>query len=359
MKTTIHRIFVWLLVLAMVCSMLPTIAFAEDDPTTSTWAKVAFADIKASDTVAITMTKDGTTYALPTAGEGSSGQPLAVTGTVKDNVLTLSGDGKAFGWNISATEGGWLLKCDAGYLYAEDNNNGVRIGETGAVWTLIEEGYFSTQVTEDTTRYLGVYVGKTLDWRCYKTYASGNISGETLEFWVLDANATPNPDPDPNPDPNPDPDPDPNPDPDPDPDPTPDPDPEPSEGVQAELLTKVADGDKVYIYNPKSAKVLTDTVSGTQLASTDAVVENDRLTVSEDMTELSVSVDANGYYIFRNAAGEFLTADETTANVLSFAAAASDFSLWELEAVEGGFYVKSVNGTKDGKPLYLECYKNN
>lgn len=341
MKTTIHRIFVWLLVLAMVCSMLPAITFAEDDPTTSTWAKIAFADIKASDTVAITMTKDGTTYALPAAGNGSSGQPLALTGAAKDNVLTLSGDSSAFGWNIVATEGGWLLKCDAGYLYSENTNNGVRIGETGAVWTLIEEGYFSTKVTDkepdDTTRYLGVYAGSTPDWRCYKAYASGNISDETLEFWVFDANATPNPNPDPNPDP----------------------DPEPSEGVQAELLTKVADGDKVYIYNPKSAKVLTDTVSGTQLASTDAMVENDRLTVTEDMTELSVSVDANGYYSFRNAAGEFLTADETTANVLSFAAAASDFSLWELEAVEGGFYVKSVNGVKDGKPLYLECYKNN
>ena len=358
MKTTIHRIFVWLLVLAMVCSMLPTIAFAED-PTTTTWAKVAFADIKASDTVAITMTKNGTTYALPTVCEGSKGQPLAVTGTVKDNVLTLSGDSKAFGWNISATEGGWLLKCDAGYLYTENNNNGVRIGETGAVWTLIEKGYFSTQVTEDTTRYLGVYVGSTPDWRCYTAYATGNISGETLEFWVLDANATPNPDPDPNPDPNPDPDPDPDPDPNPDPDPDPNPDPNPSEGVQAELLTKVADGDKVYIYNPKNAKVLTDTVSGTQLAGTDAVVENDRLSVTEDMTELSVSVDANGYYTFRNAAGEFLTADEAASNVLSFASAASDYSLWELEEVEGGFYVKSVNGAKDGKQLYLEFYNGN
>ena len=352
MKTTIHRLFAWLLVLAMVCSILPTVAFAED-PTTSTWSKVAFADIKASDTVAITMSKNGTTYALPTAGNGGDGQPLAVTASVNSGVLTLDGDSSAFGWSISATEGGWLLHCDAGYLCAEDTNDGVRIGETGAVWTLIDDGYFSTQVTEDTVRYLGVYAGSAPDWRCYKAHATGNISGETLEFWVYDPSATPTPDPDPNPDPEPNPDPDPN------PDPEPNPDPGPSDQVQAELLTELKDGDKVYIYNPKSAKVLTDTVSGTQLAGTDAVVENSQLTVTEDMTELSVSVDANGYYIFRNAAGEYLTADEATPNVLSFAAAASDYSLWELEEVEGGFYVKSVNGAKDGKQFYLECYKNN
>ena len=102
MRNTFKRIFVWLLVLAMVCSMLPTIAFAED-PTTSTWAKVAFADIKAGDTVAITMSKNGTTYALPTAGNGGDGQPLAVTASVNGSVLTLDGDSNAFGWSISAT----------------------------------------------------------------------------------------------------------------------------------------------------------------------------------------------------------------------------------------------------------------
>ena len=70
----------------------------------------------------------------------------------------------------------------------------------------------------------------------------------------------------------------------------------------ADLTTEIGDGSKVYIYNSRNAKVLTATASGNMLAATDGVVTEDQLAVTEDMAELAVSVDADGYYSFQNDA---------------------------------------------------------
>lgn len=125
----------------------------------------------------------------------------------------------------------------------------------------------------------------------------------------------------------------------------------------AELTTEVGNGSKVYIYNPANSKALTSTAEGTMLASADAVVEDGRLTVSEDMAELTVTVDADGYYTFQSAEGEYLTAGDAV-NVLTFEAAASEYSLWTVEEVEGGFYIKNAKANNKGTPLALEVYQS-
>ncbi|MBR6825733.1 MAG: hypothetical protein IKM59_04215, partial [Oscillospiraceae bacterium] len=288
-----HRILSWVLVLAMVLSMVPAVAFAEGSATA--WTKTDFAAIQPENTVAITMTKDGVTYALPTANLGTGGQPLGDIATVSGSTLTTNGDAAAYGWSIVPTEGGFYIKTGESYLYITATNNGVRIGETATVWTLISDNYLSADDGGGTTRYLGVYAGATPDWRCYKTYATGNISGETLEFWVLDGNATPvepteptdptetepeestqpsETEPEESTQPS-----------ETEPDPT-----TPPEGTWAELVTELENGGKVYIYNPKNKAVLTSTVSGTQLASITGTVENDQLEVTEEMEELTVLV---------------------------------------------------------------------
>ena len=66
---TSKRILSALLSLVMLLSLLPVAAFADDSATTATWTEVAFSDITATDTVAITMTKGDTTWVLPTTGE--------------------------------------------------------------------------------------------------------------------------------------------------------------------------------------------------------------------------------------------------------------------------------------------------
>ena len=292
MKCTLRRGLSLLLAVVMVLSMVPAAVFATDSATT--WTKVDFSAITAEDTVAITMSKDGVTYVLPTTATGSSGQPMAEIGTVEGNTLTTAGDG--FGWTIAPIEGGFTIQCGDGYLYSTNTNNGTRIGETAAVWNLdAESQYLATAMDDGVLRYLGVYI-KGLDWRCYKTWASGNTAGQTLEFWVLgEGSGEPAPtdpvDPEPS-DPV-------------DPAPT---DPAPSEPAPSEpsapqageavLATELADGMKVYIYNPGNASVLTSNVSGAVLAAAKGAVENDILTVEEGMVELTATADSTGAWYF-------------------------------------------------------------
>jgi len=337
-----HRVLSWLLVLAMLLSMLPLTAFAEGNATA--WTKIAFEDILPEDSIAITMTKEGVTYALPTANLGTSEQPLADTATVSDETLTTAGE--AYGWNLVPTEGGFFLKSGEKYLSITATNNGVRIGDTACVWTLIDDGYLSALDPNGTLRYLGVYAGATPDWRCYKAYLTGNIAGETLGFWKLDPNATPVEPTEPTEPSETEPS-----------DPTEPPQPtEPSEpeAGTAELLTELTDGAKVYIYNPKNKAALTATVSGTQLAAVTAEVENDQLAVTEEMEALTAVVDGDGNFSFVNTAGEYLTYGDS-ANNLTFEAAESANSAWRVEAAEGGFYIHCANVEK----LAFEYYKGN
>ena len=273
MRPMHSRALALLLAMVMVLSMIPVTAFAEGNATT--WTKVDFSAITAEDTVAITMSKDGVTYVLPTVAAGSGGQPLAEIGTVEGNTLTTTGDG--FGWTIAPTEGGYTIQCGDGYLYSENTNNGVRIGETAAVWNVEAESQYLTTVVADTARYLGVYI-KGMDWRCYRKSngaIASNIAGQTLEFWVKGEGAVVEPT-----DPT---------------DPTEPietepvvtepvvPDPVPTQPAapgagEAVLATELAEGMKVYIYNPGNKAVLTDNVSGAVLAAATGAVENEILT---------------------------------------------------------------------------------
>ena len=178
---TSKRILSALLSLVMLLSLLPVSVFATETETTATWTKVALSDIAATDTVAITMTKDNTTWVLPNS---ATKQPMAFTGTVADGKLTTSGGGNKYGWTITAVEEGYHIKTGSSYLYLTAANNGMRIGGTEMVWSLSDDGYLTAKDSNDTSRYLGVY--NDTDWRCY-TNTTGNIAGQTLAFYKLNA----------------------------------------------------------------------------------------------------------------------------------------------------------------------------
>ena len=183
MRKQLKRWCSLLLTLVMVVSLLPTAVFAAD-PEPATWTKVELADIAETDTVAITMTKGDKTWVLPTTGEGSRNQPLATEVAVKDSTLTTSGS-DGFGWTITAVGGGgYHIKTGSSYLYLTATNNGMRIGKTECVWSLSTDNYLTAKDSNGDSRYLGVYNGT--DWRCY-TNTTGNIAGQTLNFWKLDA----------------------------------------------------------------------------------------------------------------------------------------------------------------------------
>ena len=188
-KRGLSRMLSVLLLVVMVISMLPVSAYADS---AATWTKVDLSAITAGDTVAITMSKDGTTWVLPNTGGGGKGQPLATaTGTIADNKLTTEGS-SGFAWTITATEGGYNISSGGSYLYITADNNGVRIGSTLCVWSLSSDGYLTAKDSKDTARYLGVYNNQ--DWRCY-TNTTGNIAGQTLGFWKLDSAGEPDPEP--------------------------------------------------------------------------------------------------------------------------------------------------------------------
>lgn len=192
-----YRLWALALALVMAASLVPISAFAETDAAQSSWTKVEWKDIKDGDVFAITMTKDDATWALPTTGGGSGGQPLAVKATVDDDTLTADGAKADFGWTRAAVkeaDGYTLAAADdaaaaAKYLYLTASNNGVQIGDTAAAWTLSEAtetngSYLTAKDSSGTTRYLGVYSER--DWRCY-TSINANISGQKLEFWKFAA----------------------------------------------------------------------------------------------------------------------------------------------------------------------------
>ena len=181
MKKRITRCLALLLAVVMILSVMP-VAMAEET-TQTTWTKTTLSDITEADTIAITMTKGNDTWILPTTGEGSKKQPLATEVAVKDNTLTTSGS-NGFGWTIAAVEGGYHIKTGSKYLYLTAENNGMRIGKTISVWSLSADHYLTAKDSSNTSRYLGVFNGT--DWRCYDK-TTGNIAGQTLNFWKLDA----------------------------------------------------------------------------------------------------------------------------------------------------------------------------
>ncbi|MGM9626707.1 MAG: chitobiase/beta-hexosaminidase C-terminal domain-containing protein, partial [Faecousia sp.] len=199
MNRSIHSKFLaFLLALVMVFSMLPVSAMAAEE--TATWSKVELEDIEPTDTIAITMTtSDGTTYVLDNAN-GTKSAPVAVIGTVSENMLTTTtASSSTLGWNIESTEDGYVIykaKTEADeadtWLYSTNANNGVRVGTNDAkIWVLDEASGYLKHV--GTSRYLGVYT-TTPDWRAYNN-TTGNTKDQTLGFWKLENISSEDPDP--------------------------------------------------------------------------------------------------------------------------------------------------------------------
>lgn len=154
-----------------------------DSTTGETWTKVELSEISASDTIAITMTKGETTWALYN-GNGTSSAPTAVVVTVNGTTMT-SDDVTTLSWNIASDDTG-LIIYKAGstdtWLYSISDNNGTRVGtNANKYWTVdTNSGYLKHTAT---SRYLGVYTTNP-DWRAY-TNTTGNTAGQTLSFWKL------------------------------------------------------------------------------------------------------------------------------------------------------------------------------
>ena len=272
-------------------------------PTGATWTKAELADITDTDTVAITMTKDGTTWVLPVVGEGSKGQPLATyTGTIDGNTLTTDAS-ETYSWNITATEGGYYIKTGESYLYVTADNNGVRIGSTAAVWN-VAEGYLASPDSKGDTRYLGVY--NSQDWRCYKNL--NTIGGQALEFWKLNT-------------------------------------------AQEEEPTGIADGNYV-IWAPGYNMALSSNYSGFYNAGVAVTLEGEKLSGYGASEVWTVANNEDGTITISFGGQNLGMADSYSSMTLG-----EKHDTWTLEAAgDGLWYVKNV-----GRETYIEWYadKNN
>ena len=313
------------LLLAVVISFSGISFKAVEAESSSTWEKVdsIAAAAESGKPVAITMTtSDGMIYALPTAVTASSGPSAVVAGKNGSGDLEITGDETAYGWTITSKDGAYVIVSDAGnYLYLTNTNNGVKVGTQpaeGHLWSI--NNAYLTATASGSTRYMGVYTG-TPNWRCY-TSINDNIKNQTLEFWTIKESSGPEP-------------------------------------VIAQLnkLTEAPEnGSQVAIYYPNESLALTSGTSGSKLTGVSAAVEDGKLNLTSDMAYLTVTLDSNGYYTFKNKEGKYLTSG-ATGNSLGFADVEGDYSLWTLRKQDDDtWFIVSVNAKYNGNEQYVEYW---
>lgn len=163
------------LVLVMVLSMLPMGAAAA-----SNWTEVELSAVTASDSIAIVYVKDGKSYVMLNNAEKGPLKTFDASSTDATNEML---------WNVTAVSGGYNIKPQGNansYLYLINDNNGVRVSTTSAVWSLSTyaiEGtdytYLTTKDTSSNLRTLCIYFANNVanNFRCYKL--SNNMPNNT------------------------------------------------------------------------------------------------------------------------------------------------------------------------------------
>ena len=147
------------------------------------WVLTPLADITTNDLVVITMTKEGTTWAM-TNDKGTTAAPVASVVTLSADALAAEPDAN-LKWVVSNDNGTLTIYPYGTYetwLYCTNTNNGVRVGTGEAKEFTIDTDHLYTTLTKD-PRYLGVYDADADTWRCY-TSINSNIEGQTLAFYV-------------------------------------------------------------------------------------------------------------------------------------------------------------------------------
>ena len=301
----------------MLLSLLPTAVLAAD-PTPGTWKKIAFADITADDTIAITMTKDKTTWVLPNDGTAQKAAP-AITGTVSGDTLTTTSESQ-FGWKVIKSTDTFQLASasdNTKYLYSTDKNNGIRQGKgESRDWKVDATSGYLFNVAQK--RYVGVY--NQQDWRSYTTLHD-NIAGQTLNFWKLETTSAR------------------------------------SSGIVTDLTT-LQNGDKVVIFNPANGKALsTDYAGGFYNQATDVTLTEGKLTGYTDADLWTITKNTDGTYTIATADGKKLSMDTGyTSTPLDKANNA-----WKVTTVAGKdatYYIDNATRTDKYRLQYYAKNKN-
>ena len=131
------------------------------------------------------------------------------------------------------------------------------------------------------------------------------------------------------------------------------------------LATDLESGDQVLIYNPDSGKIMTTeykeytTKNGTtkaQLGSAAATLSGNALATGATNAVFTFNRDTeNTDKVYFTADGKYLYMDTTD---LKLESASSEFTLFQLEDTENGYFIKADAANYNGKAQYLEYYNN-
>ena len=251
----------------------------------------------------------------------------------------ISGDYAAAQVVIKAVEGGYsILNSASKYISGSAGSNTVVFTDTAEVNTIsISDGVATIQSNE---KQLLFNTSGTTWFRYYKPSNATNSQYNVPALYKLDGDSTDPVDPDPEPV-----------------------DPEPvAETTAMVLKAEIEDGDEVVIYYPTDSKVMTDedyfyNNKKHELVAADAVLTDGVLAVPEEAVLLTVGKEVGedeiARYTFKTEDGKYLEADGTHVQLVEEAGANTIF---QLEAVEGGYYIKCDTAQYSGKAQYIEFY---
>ncbi len=145
-----------------------------------------------------------------------------------------------------------------------------------------------------------------------------------------------------------------------------------------EQVTELKSGDEVVIFNAANSKIMTgeehyyentsnQSKSKWEIVAADATLTDDVLAVPEGAVVLTVeilvpdtkSIDEEPLvYAFKTADGKYLYADNKHTRFVERDQDNSENTFFQLEPVEGGFYIKCNSATYEDKAQYIEYYKD-
>lgn len=231
---------------------------------------------------------------------------------------TLTGYADTEVWNVTANaDGTYTIAYGGQNLAMADSYSSLTLGEANDQWTLEDAGnglYYVKNVARGC--YIEWYASKN-NWSGYNRIAAGSEGMFALKFTPVEQQPV-------------------------------DPD-----AVTGTLAGTLAAGDQVAIYYPNGRQAISGTANGSKLTGVDAAVEGELLTTTKDALILTVRITGEGYYTFENE-GRYLTSGATGSSLTL--GEKSDYSLWQLESAEGGYYIKNVNAKYGSRNQYIEYY---
>jgi len=135
----------------------------------------------------------------------------------------------------------------------------------------------------------------------------------------------------------------------------------------AQYVSAPADGDILLVYHPGSGSTMgnenyvytnprTGATKNEIVSLEGSVIEGETITAPAGTALVTLTAEGEHFRFVRED-GTRLSLDGNDVEwVQSSETAETDYTLFDLEEAEGGWYIKSVNASYSGKPQYLECY---